>query len=152
MPSMNPDGYEYTRNYDRMWRKTRYTISLFLLYISYAHKFYAWINQWGLWRNILMMRLSHCTGGMAAKIFMKFCVLYSFKNQRTSWQLVKTLIEKSMRLHVYTGCNVMKKKFYFWTKNDTVYSKLCKKIKHDMNPLNVDWEKSSDQTDLSFDQ
>ena len=23
MPSMNPDGYEYSRNYDRMWRKTR---------------------------------------------------------------------------------------------------------------------------------
>ena len=25
MPSMNPDGYEYSRNYDRMWRKTRST-------------------------------------------------------------------------------------------------------------------------------
>merc|ERR1712173_76478 len=23
MPVMNPDGYEYSRNYDRMWRKTR---------------------------------------------------------------------------------------------------------------------------------
>jgi len=23
MPDMNPDGYEYSRNYDRMWRKTR---------------------------------------------------------------------------------------------------------------------------------
>merc|ERR1712045_731383 len=23
MPSMNPDGYEYSRGYDRMWRKTR---------------------------------------------------------------------------------------------------------------------------------
>jgi len=23
MPSMNPDGYEYTRSYNRMWRKTR---------------------------------------------------------------------------------------------------------------------------------
>ena len=23
MPSMNPDGYEFSRNTDRMWRKTR---------------------------------------------------------------------------------------------------------------------------------
>jgi murein tripeptide amidase MpaA len=25
LPSVNPDGYEYSRNYDRMWRKTRST-------------------------------------------------------------------------------------------------------------------------------
>ena len=28
LPVLNPDGYEYSRTFDRMWRKNRYTVSI----------------------------------------------------------------------------------------------------------------------------
>ncbi len=58
-----------------------------------------------------------------------FFTLYSFKNQRTSSQLGKAVVEKSMRWHVYrTDKNII---FTFEQKILQFTAMQCKKIKHD---------------------
>ena len=37
LPVLNPDGYEFTRTQNRMWRKTRYPFILFLFHICFQY-------------------------------------------------------------------------------------------------------------------